>query len=152
VYVIPGEDVMQPAEYVEFFIKRLEDAVVGAWQNRQPAGVSWGLGHALVAHNRRAVYADGSARMYGKTNGPSFRAIEGYEDHYVDTLFFFNTDREVVAMAVNVACPSQEVEGRNAVNADFWHEVRLMLRKRFGKDLQILAWTGAGGDQSPHLM
>jgi hypothetical protein len=90
--------------------------------------------------------------MYGKTNGASFRAIEGYEDHYVDTLFFFNADREVIAMAVNVACPSQEVEGRNAVNADFWHEVRLMLRKRFAKDLQILAWTGAGGDQSPHLM
>jgi hypothetical protein len=152
VYVIPRENVMQPAEYVEFLIKRLEDAVVRAWQDRQPAGVGWGLGHALVAHSRRAVYADGSARMYGKTDGPSFRAIEGYEDHYVDALFFFNADREVIAMAVNVACPSQEVEGRSAINADFWHEVRLMLRQRFNEDVRILAWTGAGGDQSPHVI
>jgi hypothetical protein len=152
VYAIPRENVMQPAEYVEFLIKRLEDTVVRAWHNRRPAGVGWGLGHALVAHNRRAVYADRSARMYGKTDGPSFRAIEGYEDHYVDALFFFNADREVIAMAVNVACPSQEVEGRNAINADFWHELRLLLRERFDKDVQIVAWTGAGGDQSPHLI
>lgn len=152
VYVIPKEGVIQPARYVEFLMDRLADAVVRAWDNRKPAGVSWGLGQALVAHNRRAVYANGSAQMYGRTDGPSFRVMEGYEDHYVDTLFFFNSDREVIAIAVNVACPSQEVEGRSAVNADFWHEVRLMLRKRFGKDIPILPLIGAGGDQSPHLM
>ena len=152
VYVISDKEVMQPAEYVDFLIERLKEAVVRAWSSRRLAGVSWGLGHALVAHNRRAVYADGTARMYGQTNGPSFRALEGYEDHYIDVLFFFNADREVIALAVNVACPSQEVEGRSAVNADFWHEVRMMLRRRFGNGVEILAWTGAAGDQSPHLM
>ncbi len=152
VYVIPDEDAVQPTEYLAFLIDRLEEAVVHAWSNRRPGGVAWGLGHALVAHNRRAVYADGSAKMYGETNGPSFRAMEGYEDHYVDTLFFFNADREVIALAVAVACPSQEVEGRSAVNADFWHETRVMLRKRFGDNVRVLAWTGAAGDQSPHLM
>jgi len=152
VYVTEGKDVIQPAEYVEFLLGRLNDVVIRAWQQRKSGGVGWGLGHALVAHNRRAVYADGSARMYGGTDGPEFRGIEGYEDHYVDVLFFFNADRQVIATAVNVACPSQEVEGRGAVNADFWHEVRLALRKRFGEEVQVLAWTGAGGDQSPHLM
>jgi hypothetical protein len=152
IYVIPEKGVVKRGEYVDFLIKRLEEAVVRAWKNRQPGGVSWGLGHALVAHNRRAVYADGNARMYGATNGPSFRGIEGYEDHYVDVLFFFNADRKLTAMAVNVACPSQEVENREKVNADFWHETRLLLRKRFGEDLQVVAWTGASGDQSPHLM
>ncbi len=152
VYVIPDEDAIQPVEYVAFLIERLEEAVVRAWSNRRPAGVAWGLGHALVAHNRRATYADGSARMYGETDGPSFRTMEGYEDHCIDTLFFFNADRQVIAMAVNVACPSQEVEGRSAVNADFWHETRSMLHKRFGDNVQVLAWTGAAGDQSPHLM
>ena len=152
IYVIPEKGVIKPLEYVDFLGKRLEDAIVRAWQNRRPGGVSWGLGHALVAHNRRAVYANGKARMYGATDGPSFRGIEGYEDHYVDVLFFFAADRKLTAMAVNVACPSQEVENREKVNADFWHEVRLLLRKRFGEDLQVIAWTGASGDQSPHLM
>ena len=152
VYVIPEEGVMQPSEYVEFLFERLEKTVVRAWRNRQPGGVGWGLGHALVAHNRRAVYEDGSARMYGKTDVPSFHAVEGYEDHYVDVLFFFNANQRLIAAAVNVACPSQEVGGRHAVNADFWHEVRLKLRKRFGKDVEVLAWTGASGDQGPRLM
>ena len=49
-----------------------------------------------------------------------------------------------MATAINVAGPSQEVEGRSAINADYWHEVREMLRRRHGKELMVLAWTGAG--------
>ena len=151
-YVIPKEGVIQPAEYVEFLIQRVADAVVTAWQTRKPAGVSWGLGHAVVAHNRRAMYADGSAAMYGSTNKPEFRGIEGYEDHGVDVLSFWDADKKPIALAVDVACPSQEVEGRRAVNADFWHQVRILLRNRYSQDLGVLGWCGAAGDQSPHLM
>jgi hypothetical protein len=152
VYVIPKGEAIQPDEYVELLTERLGTAAAQAWKNRRRGAVGWGLGHALVAHNRRAVYADSSARMYGRTDDQSFRAIEGYEDHYVDVLFFFDSDRQVIALAVNVACPAQEVESRGAVNADFWHEARVLLCERFGEDVQVLAWTGASGDQSPHLM
>ncbi|HUT94443.1 MAG TPA: hypothetical protein VMY37_33605 [Thermoguttaceae bacterium] len=151
-YIIPKEGVMQPAEYVEFLLGRLSDVVVKAWESRKPGGVSWALGHAVVGHNRRAVYADGSATMYGKTNTPGFRNIEGYEDHAVEMLFFWDADRKLTAMAINVACPSQEVESRSTVNADFWHDVRVELRKRYGEELCVLGWPGAAGDQSPHLM
>ncbi len=151
-YVIPKEGVMQPAEYVEFLLDRLADLVVEAWEGRRPGGVSWALGHAVVGHNRRAVYADGTAKMYGSTSTPSFRSIEGYEDHGVEILFFWDQDQKLTAIAINVACPSQEVESRSTVNADFWHDVREELRKRYGENLYVLAWTGASGDQSPHLM
>jgi hypothetical protein len=106
----------------------------------------------VVAQNRRAVYADGKAQMYGATDRPDFRGIEGSEDQGVEVLFFWDGDGKLFATAVNVACPSQEVEGGSAVNADFWHEVRESLRSRHGKDLLVLGWTGAAGDQSPHLM
>ncbi|MFO8013461.1 MAG: hypothetical protein R6X20_09170 [Phycisphaerae bacterium] len=152
VYVIPEKGVMQPAAYVAWLVERLEDVVARAWEGRKAGGVAWGLGHALVAHNRRAVYAGGSARMYGNTNDPAFRGIEGYEDHYVDVLFFTDSGRRPVALAVNVPCPSQEVESRSAVNADFWHETRLALAERFGEDVHVVGWPGAAGDQSPHLM
>ena len=152
VYTVPEGEAIQPAEYVAWLVQRLEDVVARAWESRKPAGVAWGLGHALVAHNRRAVYADGRARMYGNTNDPAFRGIEGYEDHYVDVLFFTDAERRPVALAVNVPCPSQEVEGRSRVNADFWHETRLALAERFGEGVQVVGWPGAGGDQSPHLM
>jgi hypothetical protein len=151
-YVIPAEGVIQPAEYVEFLVEQVSDAVVKAWKGRRLAGVSWGLGHAVVAHNRRAVYANGSAAMYGKTDRPDFRGIEGYEDHGIDSLCFWDAKKKPIAMAIDVACPSQEVESRRAVNADFWHETRELLRNSYGQDLCVLGWCGAAGDQSPHLM
>jgi hypothetical protein len=151
-YEIPKEGVMQPAAYVEFLLGRLSEVVIRAWEGRKPGGVSWALGQAVVGHNRRAVYADGTAVMYGATNRPDFRGIEGYEDHGVELLFFWDKAQDLTAVAVNIACPSQEVEGRSAVNADFWHDVREGLRKRYGEKLLVLALPSAAGDQSPHLI
>lgn len=152
VYDLPSEGVIRPFEYRAFVIDRLTEAAVQAWKSRKPGQAGWGLGHAVVAQNRRAVYADEHAEMYGKTEGPNFRRIEGYEDHGVEVLFFWDREQRLLATAINVACPSQEVENGSAVNADFWHEVREQLRARHGRDLLVLAWTGAAGDQSPHLM
>ena len=151
-YPIPEEGVLQVEQYRSFLAKRVADTIVQAWNRRSEGSVTWGLSHAVVAYNRRAVYADSSARMYGKTDMAEFRNLEGYEDHDVNTLFLWNDLGELVGAVVNVSCPSQEVESRSAVNADFWHPVRLALRERYGEQLCILAWTGASGDQSPHLM
>lgn len=151
-YEIPKEEVLQPAEYAEFLAARVADVAVKAWEARKPGRVGWGLGHAVVAQNRRSVYADGRAQMYGPTDRPDFRGIEGGEDQGVEVLCFWDRAGTLIATAINVACPSQEVEGGSAVNADFWHEVRESLRSRHGKNLFVLAWTGAAGDQSPHLM
>ena len=60
-YEIPREGVVQPSEYRAFLIDRLTLIAVSAWENRRPGQVAWGLGHAVVAQNRRAVYADGHA-------------------------------------------------------------------------------------------
>ncbi|MGC8639465.1 MAG: hypothetical protein ACP5XB_06255 [Isosphaeraceae bacterium] len=152
VYELPREGIVQPAEYRAFLIDRLTEIAIKAWKTRKPGLVGWGLGHAVVAQNRRAVYADGHAQMYGDTTKPDFRRIEGYEDHGVEVLCFWDLKRNLLATAVNVACPSQEVEGRSTVNADFWHEVREQLRARHGQNLLVLGWPGAAGDQSPHLM
>jgi hypothetical protein len=151
-YPIPKEGVIQVDQYQTLLAQRVSDAIVEAWKRRSPGSVTWGLSHAVVAYNRRTAYANGSAQMYGKTNVPEFRSLEGYEDHDVGTLFFWNKSKELVAVIVNISCPSQEVESRSTVNADFWHPVRQGLRKRFGRQLCVLGWTGAAGDQSPHLM
>ena len=151
-YQIPQEGVVAPTEYVRFFIERVSEAVEKAWQGRQPGAVAWAMAHAVVGQNRRAVYADGRAVMYGRTDQPDFRGIEGYEDHAVEVLFFFDRQQKLLAAAINVACTAQEVEGRSTVNADFFHEVREALRQEHGSELKILGWIGAAGDQSPHLM
>ncbi|WP_417748614.1 hypothetical protein [Rosistilla oblonga] len=152
IYELPDEGIMRPSEYVEFLADRVAGAAATAWKARQPGQVGWGLGHAVVAQNRRTVYSNGTAAMYGATAKDNFLEIEGYEDHGVEVLFFWDAKDQLIATCVNVACPAQEVEGRSAVNADFWHPVRNTLREKYGEDLHVLAWTGAAGDQSPHLM
>jgi len=43
-------------------------------------------------------------------------------------------------------------EGEYYVSADFWHEVRTELRKRYSDELFILPQCSAAGDQSPHFL
>ena len=150
-YLIP-KGVTPVEEYRALFVQRVAEAVEKAWNGRAPGSVTWGLGHAVVAYGRRALYADGSARMHGPTDIPEFRGIEGYEDHSVNTLFFWNAAGELIAVSINVPSPAQTVEGRLAVHADFWHPVYEALRQRYGQDLCILPWCGAAGDQSPRPM
>jgi hypothetical protein len=151
-YPIPKTGVTQVEAYKTFFAKRVADAIIKAWNNRKPGSVTWGLSHAVVGYNRRVVYADGSAQMYGKTNVPEIRNLEGYEDHNVNTLFFWNQAKKLIAVNIELACPAQEVENDTIVNADYWHPVREALKKHYGADLCVLGWIGAAGDQSPHLM
>ncbi|MFO7906979.1 MAG: hypothetical protein R6U98_30260 [Pirellulaceae bacterium] len=151
-YTLPETGVMQPGEYAEWMTGRVAEAVAEVWRKRAPGKVAWGQDHAVVGRNRRAVYEDGTAKMYGSTNTPDFRGIEGYEDHSVDVLFFWDEQDRLIATAINVACPAQEVEGRSAINADYWHPVRESLRAKYGEHLAVLGWIGAAGDQSPHLM
>jgi len=147
-YTLPASGVMKPAEYAEFMSARVAEAIVESWQKRRPGKVGWGQGQALVAQNRRAAYADGTAQMYGATNTEKFRGIEGYEDHNLDVLCFWDQQDRLVATAINVPCPAQEAEGGLSIHADFWHPVRETLRQRHGKDLFVLGWIGAGGDQT----
>lgn len=149
-YDVTEEGVMKPPEYVDFFLGRAAEAVVEAWKGRKPGGVTWGLGYAVVGLNRRMTYADGKAAMYGRNDRPDFRGVEGYEDHAVESLFFFDVERKLTGVAINVACPSQVVENANTISSDFWDDVRSILRERYSRDLFILGWCGAAGDQSPH--
>jgi hypothetical protein len=153
-YRIPAdrEDVMRPAAYLDFLAERLASVIVEAWQARRPGGMSAALGHAVVAHNRRAVYDDGTARMYGNTAEPGFSHIEGTSDHSIDVLSFWRDAEHLEGVAITVYCPSQEVEGEEYLSADFWYDTRKMLREKYHDKLQVLPLIGAGGDQSPHLL
>ncbi len=151
-YPPDGPEVMTPTEYADLFCARVADAVVAAWEARAPGGVSWGYGHAVVGHNRRASYLDGHSQMYGKTDGPDFAGLEGYEDHGVDLLFTWDEQNALTGVVVNLACPSQVTEGVSYTSADYWHETRVELCRRLGDKLFVLPQCSAAGDQSPHLL
>jgi len=147
-YQIPKTGVLQIDQYRAFFVQRVTEAISKAWKTRRPGSVTWGLSHAVVGYNRRPVYNDGKAQMYGNTNTPGFLNIEAMEDHDVNVLFFWDKGGKLIATSINVSCPAQEAENRYTVNADYWYPVREQLKKRFGKDLCVLGWTSAAGDIS----
>jgi len=110
---------MDYPEAIDFAAERIADAVVVAWKNRKPGKMAFGLDFAVVGFNRRATYADGRAVMYGNSNQPDFRGYEAMEDHDLGTLFFLDENDKLLAIVVNIACPSQEVESRLKINADY---------------------------------
>lgn len=144
------EGVMKASEYADFFLDRAARLVVEAWQRRQPGGLSWGLAHATLGVNRRAVFADGKAAMYGDTSQATFQQVEGPQDTAVKLLFIWTPERQLSGVVVNVPCTSQEVEQLYEISADFWHDVRMELRRRHGPGLFVLPQCAPAGDQSPH--
>jgi hypothetical protein len=150
----PPQDasVMTPTEYADFLTDRIAETAVEAWMNRQPGGISRAFSHAVVGHNRRTHYFDGTSQMYGKTNRDDFDCIEGYEDHSLDILFTWDNKKDLTGIIINIACPSQVTEGLDQISADYWHEVRVELRKKYGEQLFVLPQCSAAGDQSPHFL
>lgn len=146
----PG--VMKASEYADFFLGQVSTAVVEAWKSRKPGAVSWALSHTVIGMNRRAHYFDGHTDMYGNTNSPDFSNIEGYEDHALEMLFFWDPDKKMTGLIINIACTSQETENLDVISADFWHDVRLEVSRRISKDIYILPQCAAAGDASPHFM
>lgn len=142
--------VMKASEYAEFFLDRVASAVVRAWQSRQPGGLSWALGSAVVGFNRRACYFDGSSVMYGSASATNFAHIEGHEDHALKVLALWTPQGKLSGLALNLACTSQETEHLSEVSADFWHDLREEMRRRHGPGLFLLPQCAPAGDLSPH--
>ncbi len=143
--------VLRPADYVEFAVDRIATAVVGAWEARVPGSIAYGLGHAVVGRNRLTAYVNGRSRMYGALNDAEFSHIEGMEDSSLHVLATYDPEERLTGLVLNLPCPSQVSESAMMISADFWHETRVELRRRFGPELFVLAQNAPAGDQSPHL-
>ena len=139
-----SEEVMSPAECSEWVTERVLEAAVEAWERRTPQGLARGFGHAVVGHNRRAVYSDGSARMYGDTKREDFVWIEGYEDHSVDMVFTWEGGT-LTGMILAIPCPSQVDEHKSQWSADYWHDVRVALRRGMGRTCSCFRCAGRRG-------
>jgi len=151
-YEHPGGDVMTAAECEAWVVGRAVDAIADAWKARTPRIVGRAFGHAVVGHNRHAVYMDGHAEMYGSTNREDFAWFGGYEDHSADMLFAWEPDGTLTGIVLAIPCPSQVDEHLEQFSADYWHDVRVDLRRRLGAHVQVLPVCSAAGDQSPHFL
>lgn len=147
--VKPDETVLTEDEALEFLSDRIALAAKRAWDNRSLGMYANAFGRAAIGFCRRVCYNDGSAQMWGDTNTAAFTALEGGNDSGIELLYIYDGDRKLTGIVANIACPSQILEHRSFLSADFWGEAKKLLREKLGSDIYLLAMCGAGGDQCP---
>lgn len=136
-------------EYGELVLKKMSDAAVSAWNKRKPSGFSNSLGYAVMGHNRRVQYDDGTTEMYGATDRADFIGLEGPSDASVDIIYCWDDKNQLNGIICNVPCPAQVTEAKYYVSADYWAEVRDGLKQAFPQPVFLLPQCGAAGDLSP---
>ncbi len=153
-YEEPADDpeFLHPDEYRLQLVEQAADTIASAWDERKPGSISRGFGYAVVGRCRRAVYADGTAMMYGRTDLESFSGFESCNDNAVNMLFTWNEGGDLSGILVNLACPAQCQEIEEFFSADFWHNVRAAVAERYGADVHLLPQCAPAGDFSPHLL
>lgn len=159
---------MMPDEYRKILVDLASDAVVEAYLNREEGSYAYGYGYAVVAHHRRPTYFDDLrerpgekeptslavnkyAQMYGKTNDPMFAGYEGNVDSTAYFMFTFDKDDKLTGAVINVPCPSQNSENEEILTADYWTQVRELVKKKYG-DIYILPQCACAGDMSPRTL
>ena len=147
--VTKSEEIITLEETFIFLVEKISEAVLKAWEKREESSFSNAFGRAAVGMCRRVTYSDGSARMWGETNTAAFVSLEGGSDTGIELLYTFDSRNKLTGIVVNLACPAQCVQHRLFISPDFWGEVKVLVRERFGQDIYILAQCSAAGDQAP---
>ena len=147
--LVSNEDCMSPEDALDMLVEKISEAIINAWNNRKPAFYQNAFGRAVVGMNRRAVYDDGSAKMWGETNMANFSHLEAGNDSGVELIYTYDENKELTGVIANIACPAQVVEHRSYISSDYWGKVKENLRAKYGKHIQVLGLCSAAGDQCP---
>lgn len=147
--VTADDSVIDPKDAAVFVINQISKAVIKAWSSRKEALYANAFGRAAVGMCRRVFYDDGTAEMWGDTNSANFVSMEGGNDSGVELIYMFDTDKKLTGVVANIACPSQILEQRSFISADFWGRAKANIREKLGAHVYLLALGGAGGDQCP---
>lgn len=147
--VSKNDDIATGEEVFEFLVSQITEVVIDAWKKKSPALFSNAFGRAPVGMCRRAVYSDGSAKMWGETNNATFTELEGGNDSGIELMYVFDDVGKLSGIVANLSCPAQCVQHRLFISPDFWGEVKKLLREHFGEDIYLLALCSAAGDQCP---
>lgn len=159
-----GAEIYSGDKYRAFVARQCAEAICEAWISRSEGGMSYGYGYAVVAHSRRVIYSEdmsalsndvapnGHGVMYGNTARDSFSHYEAGADHFLNVMFTFDKEDKLTGMVINVPCPSQVAAGFTVQSADYWAEVRELVKKEYGEDVYVLPQCAAAGDLSPRIL
>jgi len=140
---------MDLVEALEFVSAKVAEAVSNAWNTRAEGLFANGFGRAAIGMCRRVCYADDTAKMWGDVDKAFFTELEGGNDSGIELLFTFDLNKKLTGVVANIACPSQVMEQRTIISSDYWGKVKILLREKYGKEVNLLALCAPAGDQCP---
>ena len=123
----------------------LVDVAARAIETAQPGAIGWAKGEALVGHNRRVCWADGTHSMYGDTSRPDFAGLEGPTNPQHVALFAANAEGKPVAVVHHNTTHPTVFYAAGVYTADIPGVARDLVRKKLG-DIPVLFLNGAQGD------
>lgn len=128
-------------EYDKILERKLVAAAEQAIERLSPCRLSWGVGRATFAVNRRNNRAADvpDLRAAGKLKGP--------EDHDVPTLFVHDKNGQPIAIVCGYACHATVLSGYEW-SGDWPGFAQIELEKQYPTAVAIV-WAGCGGDQNP---
>jgi len=128
------------AEYTEFVIDKMEEAVLAALDRRKPMQLEWAQGRATFGGNRRVI-RDGKWAGFGfQQNAPV--------DHSMPVLAARDSSGKVRAVWANYACHCTTVGSRNRVGGDWAGFANEWVEKEFAGAVSLMT-IGCGADVGP---
>ena len=146
------EDMLCDGEGQDFFVDKIQDLIIDAWECRKPGGISNAHDYAAVAFNRRPQFGEGEkleTTMYGDCSRGDFVRFESGVDTAVELLYTWDEQHNLTGVVCNVPCPSQVYELHCFLSADYWGPTRSAIREKLNKNIYVLPVCGAAGDLAP---
>ena len=109
----------------------------------------------LLAHigwNRRAMFQNGSSRMYGNCTMDGFAGLEGPRDPVLSVLCIRDLRDRITTVLINKSTHPNTLESGTFYSADIPGEVRKVLKRLLGESVVVVYLTGASGNTAPSLL
>lgn len=147
------EGTLTTAECRTQVAKGIAEAVMRAYRDLTESEMGLAIAHIITGVNRRVVYKDGTAKMYGDVHTDQFLKMESRDGGPSQFLYVYRAaDHKLTGVVANVPCTAQCDESANYITADYWGVVREHTARDLGADVHILPLCRAAGDLSPHHM
>jgi hypothetical protein len=138
---LPPNQLSDVKIYRDNLLNKLEKLVLEAYKLKAPGKLSWGVGKATFAMNRRVI-ENGKWKDFGETpNGPV--------DNDLPVLRATDQNGKLVALLINYACHGTTlVPEHNFIHGDWMGATQEMLEKKYSGVTAMVA-IGCAGDANP---
>jgi len=138
--------------YVSAVQRCLLETVAEALDRLEPVTLHAGCGKAEhLGWNRRAMFNDGTSKMYGNSEMSGFSGMEGPRDPDLPVMFARDRKGRITGVVFNFSSHPNSMEHGLEYSADFPGEARRTVG-RILDGVPVLYLTGAAGNTAPSVL